>query len=141
MVTLVLSMDSFVLAGFIGIVAILSVGLGGLSLWIFNYPFGFNPIIGTVGLVGVAVNDSITVLTALKTDLHSQTGDRKAMIDVILHTTRHVLTTTFTTMAGFLPLILSGGGFCHPSQSSLRVGYLARRCLLSTLFPVPIYCS
>ncbi|MTJ51538.1 efflux RND transporter permease subunit [Anabaena sp. UHCC 0253] len=113
-VTLVLSMNSFALAGLIGMVAILSIGLGGLSVWLFGYPFGFNPIIGTVGLIGVAVNDSITVLTALKSDTLAQTGDRSAMVETVIHTTRHVLTTTFTTMAGFIPLILGGGGFWPP---------------------------
>ncbi|MBW4642616.1 MAG: efflux RND transporter permease subunit [Goleter apudmare HA4340-LM2] len=113
-VTLVLSMNSFALAGLIGIVAILSIGLGGLSVWLFGYPFGFNPIIGTVGLIGVAVNDSITVLTALKSNTQAQTGNRPAMVETVIHTTRHVLTTTFTTMAGFIPLILGGGGFWPP---------------------------
>ncbi|MDB9357185.1 efflux RND transporter permease subunit, partial [Nodularia spumigena CS-587/03] len=113
-VTLVISMNSFALAGLIGIVAILSIGGGGLSVWLFGYPFGFNPIIGTVGLIGVAVNDSITVLTALKTDILAQTGNREAMVETVIHTTRHVLTTTFTTMAGFIPLILGGGGFWPP---------------------------
>ncbi|WP_414563686.1 MULTISPECIES: efflux RND transporter permease subunit [unclassified Anabaena] len=113
-VTLVLSMNSFALAGLIGIVAILAIGGGGLSVWLFGYPFGFNPIIGTVGLIGVAVNDSITVLTALKSDALAQTGNRPAMVETVIHTTRHVLTTTFTTMTGFIPLILAGGGFWPP---------------------------
>ncbi|APB35197.1 Acriflavin resistance protein [Gloeomargarita lithophora Alchichica-D10] len=113
-VTLVLAMNSFGLAGWIGIVAILSVGFGGLSLGVFGYPFGFNPIIGTVGLIGVAVNDSITVLTALDRQTQAQRGDIDAMVDTVIHTTRHVLTTTLTTMAGFLPLILGGGGFWPP---------------------------
>ncbi|GAX38702.1 efflux RND transporter permease subunit [Nodularia sp. NIES-3585] len=113
-VTLVLSMNSFALAGLIGIVAILAIGLGGLSVWLFGYPFGFNPIIGTVGLIGVAVNDAITVLTAVKSDPLAQKGDRPAIVETVIHTTRHVLTTTFTTMAGFIPLILGGGGFWPP---------------------------
>ncbi|MBE9198862.1 MULTISPECIES: efflux RND transporter permease subunit [unclassified Nodularia (in: cyanobacteria)] len=113
-VTLVLSMNSFALAGLIGIVAILAIGLGGLSIWLFGYPFGFNPIIGTVGLIGVAVNDSITVLTAVKSDPLAQKGDCQAIVETVMHTTRHVLTTTFTTMAGFIPLILGGGGFWPP---------------------------
>ncbi|MDB9327444.1 efflux RND transporter permease subunit, partial [Nodularia spumigena CS-590/02] len=50
----------------------------------------------------------------LKTDILAQTGNREAMVETVIHTTRHVLTTTFTTMAGFIPLILGGGGFWPP---------------------------
>ncbi|WP_414527145.1 efflux RND transporter permease subunit [Nodularia chucula] len=132
-VTLVLSMDSFALAGLIGIVAILSIGLGGLSVWLFGYPFGFNPIIGTVGLIGVAVNDAITVLTALKSDSLAQTGNRPAMIETVIHTTRHVLTTTFTTIAGFMPLILGGGGF-WPPLAVVIAGGVAGATILALYF-------
>ncbi|TVP63320.1 MAG: efflux RND transporter permease subunit [Nodularia sp. (in: Bacteria)] len=132
-VTLVLSMNSFALAGVIGIVAILAIGLGGLSVWLFGYPFGFNPIIGTVGLIGVAVNDAITVLTALKSDNLAQTGDRSAMVETVIHTTRHVLTTTFTTMAGFIPLILGGGGF-WPPLAVVIAGGVAGATILALYF-------
>jgi len=66
--TLVLSLRSFQLVGVIGVVAVYSFGLGLLSVWLFGYPFGFNPIIGSFGLVGVAINDSIEVLAALQED-------------------------------------------------------------------------
>ena len=46
--------------------AIASFGLGLFSILLFGYPFGFNPIIGTVGLIDVAINDSIIVLAAIQ---------------------------------------------------------------------------
>jgi len=112
--TLVLSLGSFQLASVIAAIAMLSVGLGLFSVWISGYPYGFNPIIGTVGLIGVAVNDSITVLSALKNNPAARRGNKKAVQEVVVHATRHVLTTTLTTIFGFLPLILDGGGFWPP---------------------------
>lgn len=64
--TLVLTFRSFALAGVIGLVAVLSVGLGMLSLWAGGYSLGFNPLIGSAGLVGVAINGSIVVLAAIR---------------------------------------------------------------------------
>ncbi|MEO1522108.1 MAG: efflux RND transporter permease subunit [Cyanobacteria bacterium J06633_2] len=120
--TLVLSLRSFRLAGLIGGVAIASFGLGLFSVWLFDYPFGFNPIIGTVGLIGVAINDSIVVLAALDEHPRARMGDRTAAREVVIHSTRHVLATTFTTMVGFVPLLLDGGGFWPPLAVTIAGG-------------------
>lgn len=120
--TLVLSLGSFRLAGLIGLVAIAAFGLGLLSVGLFGYPFGFNPIIGTVGLIGVAINDSIVVLAALEAHPRARLGDRNAIQSVVSHATRHVLATTFTTMIGFVPLLLSGGAFWPPLAVAIAGG-------------------
>ena len=133
--TLVLSLGSFRLASLIGVIAICSVGLSLLSVWLFQFPFGFNPIIGTIGLVGVAVNDSITVLSALKANPYARRGDRKAVREVVIHATRHVLTTTFTTMSGFIPLIVSGGGFWPPLAVAIAGGIGGATILALFLIP------
>ena len=112
--TLVLSFSSFRLAAIIGIVAICSIGLGLLSLWIFGYPFGFMAILGTVGLIGVAINDSIVVLAALNSHLGVRQGNRQAIAQVVIKSSRHVLTTTITTIIGFIPLLVAGGEFWPP---------------------------
>ena len=112
--TLVLSFSSFRLAGIIIVVAICSIGLGLFSLWIFGYPFGFMAILGTVGLIGIAINDSIVVLAAIHSNLAARQGNRKAIAEIVIDSTRHVLTTTITTMIGFLPLLIAGGGFWPP---------------------------
>ncbi|MDJ0675789.1 MAG: efflux RND transporter permease subunit [Calothrix sp. MO_167.B42] len=136
--TLVLSLGSFGLASLIAAIAVLSVGLGLFSVWIFGYPYGFNPIIGTVGLIGVAVNDSITVLSALKNNPAARRGDKKAVQEVVVHATRHVLTTTLTTIFGFLPLILDGGGF-WPPLAVVIAGGVAGATVLALYFIPSVY--
>ena len=120
--TLVLSFKSFRLAGVIFLVGALSMGLGLGSLWIFGFPFGFMAIVGTMGLIGVAINDSIVVLAALREDPRARDGDLNAMVEVVMEASRHVLSTTLTTMAGFTPLILAGGGFWPPLAIAIAGG-------------------
>ncbi|MEZ6131424.1 MAG: efflux RND transporter permease subunit [Planctomycetaceae bacterium] len=119
---LVLSFKSFRLATLIGVVALLSVGLGLGALWTAGFPFGFMAIIGTMGLVGVAINDSIVVLAAIQGDDDARNGDLAAIRDVIVRATRHVVATSLTTIAGFLPLIVAGGGFWPPLAVTIAGG-------------------
>ncbi len=133
--TLVLSFNSFRCAGIIFLVAIGSVGIALASLWFFGYPLGFMSILGTVGLIGVAINDSIVVLAAIRNDPKARKGDRQAMAKVIVHSTRHVLTTTITTVAGFIPLFLDGGEFWPPLAICLAGG--VGGATLLALFFVP----
>ena len=112
--TLVLSFSSFRLAAVIVVVAICSIGLGLFSLWLFSYPFGFMAILGTVGLIGIAINDSIVVLAAIHSNLAARQGNRKVIAQVVVDSTRHVLTTTITTITGFIPILIVGGEFWRP---------------------------
>ncbi|MBE9216868.1 efflux RND transporter permease subunit [Plectonema cf. radiosum LEGE 06105] len=137
--TLVLSLGSFQLAGVIGIVAIASFGLGLFSIWLFDYPFGFNPIIGSVGLIGVAVNDSIVVISAISNHPIAKTGNPQAIQEVVLHSTRHVLTTTLTTAIGFVPLLLSGGEFWPPLAVAIAGGVVGATFLALYFVPAAYY--
>ncbi len=133
--TLVLSLGSFRLAAVIGVVAIASCGLGLFSIWLFGYPFGFNPIIGTVGLIGVAINDSIVVMAAIQQDPVANTGNKKAIREVVLHSTRHVIATTLTTAIGFVPLLLGGGEFWPPLAIAIAGGVIGATLLALYLIP------
>ena len=133
--TLVLSLSSFRLAALIGVVAIASFGLGLFSIWLFGYPFGFNPIIGTVGLIGVAINDSIVVLAAIQQHPIAKTGNKKAIREVVLRSTRHVLATTLTTAVGFVPLLLGGGEFWPPLAIAIAGGVIGATLLALYLIP------
>lgn len=137
--TLVLSFGSFRLAGLIGLAAGLSVGLGLLALWITGYPFGFMAIIGTMGLIGVAINDSIVVLAAIQANQQAAAGNLVAIIDEVWESSRHVLATTLTTVAGFAPLILDGGNFLPPMAVCIAGGVIDATFLALVLIPALYY--
>jgi len=133
--TLVLSFNSFRMAAIIGFVGILAIGLGLLSIWTFGYPFGFMAIVGTMGLVGIAVNDSIVVLAGLRANEAARKGDALAIRKEVTKSTRHVLSTTLTTIAGFIPLLIDGGQFWPPLAVAIAGGVAG--CTLIALYFVP----
>ncbi|MGJ3246531.1 MAG: efflux RND transporter permease subunit [Elainellaceae cyanobacterium] len=133
--SLVLSFGSFQLAGIIVLVAVCSIGLGFASLWIFGYPLGFMAILGTAGLVGLAINDSIVVLAALRSDPQARHGKPYGIRQVVVRSTRHVLTTTITTIAGFIPLLAAGGSFWPPLAIAIVGGVGGCTLLALTLVP------
>ena len=137
--TLVLSFRSFALAGLIGVVALFSVGLGMLSLWAGGYPLGFNPIIGSAGLIGVAINGSIVVLAAIRANPAARSGEVSAIIDETIGATRHIVSTTLTTVAGFMPLLLFTGGDFWPPLAIVIAGGVGLSAPLSLLLTPAVY--
>ncbi len=128
---LVITFRSFRQAGIIGVVAILSLGLGLLSLWLFNFPMGLMAIIGLLGMMGLAINDSIVVLTDAKQAILSG----KTVTESVVHSTRHVLTTSITTAAGVSPLVMAGGEFWPPMMVVIAGGVLGATFLALGLTP------
>ena len=131
--TLVLGFSSFRAAGIIGAIAAASIGLSLGALYVFGYPFGFMAIIGAIGLVGIAINDAIVVLAAILANPRSAAGDLDTTVEVVMEASRHVFTTTATTIAGFLPLYLSGGSFWPPLAVAIAGG-VAGATLLALYF-------
>ncbi len=112
--TLVLSFNSFAIASVLGLIAILAAGFGLGSLWFFGYSFGFNPILATIALIGIGINEATVVLAALLEDPLAQKGDRQGVREVVVHSTRHMISTTITDMCGFFPLLFDNTGFWPP---------------------------
>ncbi len=129
----VLSFNSFRLGSIIFFSALQSVGLGLLTVYIFDYPFGFTVIIALLGLMGLAINAAIVIIAELKGDEHAVLGDSNAIIRGVQSCTRHITSTTITTVGGFLPLILAGGGFWPPFAIAIAGGTVLTT-LLSFLF-------
>ena len=137
--TVVLSFRSAILASIIATVAVLSVGFGLMSLWISGFPLGFNPILGTAGLVGVAINGTIVVLAAIRANSEARAGNPRAIVAETAGTTRHIISTTLTTMAGFAPLLLFSGGNFWPPLAVVIAGGVGLSALLSLLFTPAVY--
>ena len=136
--TLVLSFRSFVIAGIITLTGMLSVALGFLCLWLGGYPLGFNPLLGSAGLLGVAINASIVVLAAIRAHPEASAGDPDAMAATVLRATPHIVTTTLTTVVGFLPLLLSGGDF-WPPLAVVIAGGVGLSAFLGLFFTPALY--
>ncbi|MGD1807822.1 efflux RND transporter permease subunit [Dapis sp. BLCC M126] len=116
-------------------VAICAIGLGFFSLWLFGYYFSFMGLIGTFGLVGIAINDSVVVLAAILADSEASAGNCRATRKVVMGSTRHVVATTLTTMIGFVPLLVKGGTFWPPLAIAI-VGGVGGSTLIA-LYLVP----
>jgi multidrug efflux pump subunit AcrB len=129
----VLSFNSFALAGLLAVVAVAAVGLAAMALWLFNSLFGFTAILGTLGLIGLAINDSIVVLAALRDDPLARKGDAAATRQVVVKATRHVVATTVTTIVGFTPLLMDSTGFWPPLAIAISGG-LGGATLLALYF-------
>ena len=132
---LVLTFNSFRLAAVIGAVGFLSVGLALLAVATFGAPFGFMTIVGAMGLIGIAINDSIVVLAALEENEAAARGDVGAAVLVVRRASRHVISTSLTTIAGFAPLILAGGAFWPPLAIAIAGGVLGATLIAVTLVP------
>ncbi|MGR5177300.1 efflux RND transporter permease subunit [Vibrio mediterranei] len=132
----VMSFNSFRLSTIIFMVAGLAGGLGLLSVWIFNYPFGFTVIIAMLGIMGLAINAAIVILAELRLDSKAAAGDIDASVDAVMSCTRHITSTTITTVGGFLPLIIAGGGFWPPFAVAIAGGTVLTTLLSFYFVPV-----
>jgi len=120
----VMTFRSFRLAAVALAVSGLSAGLSMLALAVFDFPFGINAIIGLIGSIGVSINAALIIMTSLQDSPEAAAGDPQAMTGVVMDSSRHIVSTTITTVGGFLPLILAGGGFWPPFAMAVAGGVL-----------------
>ncbi|RAI04291.1 acriflavin resistance protein [Acuticoccus sediminis] len=133
--TFVLTFNSFRLAVAAAFACILFAGLSLLSVAAAGYALGIAVLVGIIGSIGVSINDTIIVLSALQIDPRARRGDVEAAADTVMESGRHVLSTTITTMVGFFPLAIGGGGF-WPAFSVAVVGGVALSTII-TLYLAP----
>lgn len=136
--TVVLSFNSFRLTAIILFSALQSAGLGLLAVFVFGYPFGFPVIIGLLGLMGLAINAAIVILAELEDIPSARLGDKETIISTVSSCGRHISSTTITTVGGFIPLIIAGGGFWPPFAIAIAGGTLLTT-LLSLVWVPTMY--
>lgn len=131
--SVVLAFNSFRYAGVILMTGVLSVMLAIFGVWLFGTPLGFNAIVGSMGLVGLSINGSIVVLSALRTNPDALALKPGAVQATVMDATRHILSTTLTTIGGFTPLLIEGDAFWMPFASAVAGG-VAGSALLALFF-------
>ena len=136
--TILLTFNSWRLTGGALIVCACSFGLSLFALAISGFPLGIQALIGVIGSIGVSINAAIIILTALQQDAGAARGDAVAIRNVVLDSSRHIVSTTITTFGGFLPLILEGGKFWPPFAVAIAGGVLLSTIISFYLVP-PLY--
>lgn len=106
-----------------------------LAIEIFSYPFGLQALIGVIGSIGVSINAAIIIITALQLDPSAASGEVRSMRNVVMDSSRHIVSTTITTFGGFLPLILEGGQFWPPFAMAIAGGVLLSTLISFYLVP------
>ncbi|MEM7652943.1 MAG: efflux RND transporter permease subunit, partial [Pseudomonadota bacterium] len=137
-VTIFLTFFSYRLSIIVAVVAGLAMGLSVLALAIFQYPFGIQALIGAIGSIGVSVNAAIIILTGLQANPRAMAGDLVAIRETVSRSARHIVSTTITTVGGFIPLIVEGGGFWPPFAMAIAGGVLLST-VVSFYFTPPMF--
>ena len=131
---LVFALNSFRETALILSVAFLSMGLSFVGLIVGFQNFGFIATIGAIGLIGLSINDSIIVLSHMKERARKSLMTKSDLIEVVIRSTRHIITTSLTTLGGFVPLIFASI-FFRPLAWAMSVGVLG--ATLTALLYIP----
>jgi multidrug efflux pump subunit AcrB len=99
------------------------VGLSFLGLFVGQQNYGFIGTISAVGLIGLSINDSIIVLSHIKEEAEKKDISKAELIEVVIRSTRHIITTSLTTLGGFIPLIFASV-FFRPLAWAMSIGVL-----------------
>lgn len=106
------------------------------ALFITGYTFSFTAFVGLTSLVGIVVNNAIILVDYANQKL----ADGESLLNSIIQSAQTrmtpILLTTVTTIAGLLPLTLSGSTMWSPMGWAIIGGLLVSTLL--TLFVVPV---
>ena len=92
-------------------------------------------LIGMVSLIGVTVNTGI-ILVEYISRIHVENGDiLEACVDAVYIRFRPIMLTSFTTILGLIPLLITGGSFFQPLAISFMGGMITST--LFTIFIIP----
>ncbi len=118
--------------GLIGVVA---------AFFVFNLPLGFMAMMGVIGLIGVVVNDSIVLVNFINISLEKTNDAFDAIVEACISRFRPVILTTFTTVAGLLPIAHTPGGdpFLKPMAISFAYGLIFSTTLTLIFVPCCYY--
>ncbi|SDA92950.1 efflux RND transporter permease subunit [Sinorhizobium sp. NFACC03] len=82
------------------------LGLAGVvpTLLLFNQPFGFNAILGLIGLAGILMRNTLILTEQIKENQATGLDDYHAVIEATVQRTRPVILTALAAVLAFIPL-------------------------------------
>lgn len=113
--------------------AIIGVAAG---LYLTQKPFGFMALLGVIALFGIVINNAIVLLDRVQIEIANGMDKAEAILDASQRRLRPILLTTATTVAGLIPLAVSGGPLFSPMAVALMSGLLVSTLLTLGLVPI-----
>lgn len=82
------------------------LGLVGVvpALLVFNQPFGFNAILGLIGLAGILMRNTLILTEQIKENRAAGLDDYHAVVEATVQRTRPVILTALAAVLAFIPL-------------------------------------
>ena len=74
------------------------------TLILFNQPFGFNAILGLIGLSGILIRNTLILVDQIQHDKAAGLSDYEANIESTVRRARPVVLTAVAAMLAFIPL-------------------------------------
>ena len=116
------------------------LGLVGVvpMLLTFNQPFGFNAILGLIGLAGILMRNTLILTQQIKDNLAAGLDDYRAVIEATVQRARPVILTALAAVLAFIPLTHS---VFWGSMAYTLIGGTAAGTVLILLFLPALYAA
>ncbi len=122
------------------ILSILPLAFIGISygLLITGKPFGFMPVLGTLGLMGMMIKNAVVLLDQINVEIKEGKAILVAIIDSAVSRMRPVLMASFTTILGMIPLISDElfGGMAVAIMFGLLIGSIITLIVVPVLYAI-----
>jgi multidrug efflux pump subunit AcrB len=77
------------------------------TLLLFDQPFGFNAILGLIGLAGIIMRNALILIGQIQTNAQEGLDPFRAVVEATVQRARPVILTGLTAMLAFIPLTFS----------------------------------
>jgi len=107
-------------------------------LLLFNQPFGFNAILGLIGLSGILMRNTLILIDQIKLNENKGLDTFNAVIEATVQRSRPVILTALAAILAFIPLTSSvfWGSMAYTLIGGTAVGTLLTLLFLPTLYAI-----
>ena len=108
------------------------------TLTLFNQPFGFNAILGLIGLSGILIRNTLILVDQIQRDKAAGLSDYEAIIESTVRRARPVVLTAVAAMLAFIPLTHSSfwGALAYVLIGGVGAGTVLTLLFLPALYAI-----
>jgi multidrug efflux pump subunit AcrB len=108
------------------------------TLLIFHQPFGFNAILGLIGLAGIIMRNTLILVDQIHHDKAAGLSDYDAVVESTVRRARPVILTAVAAMLAFIPLTFSSfwGQLAYVLIGGVGVGTILTLLFLPALYAI-----